>query len=104
MSARDWEHRQEANDASRNRANHHRQEWSELEDGVVLLWDGHDAGLDDVAELLSRTREACRQRYYQLKNGRAVTHTVTRTTTTVTTTTTAGWSAEDLEEWGNFLG
>lgn len=83
--------RREANELSRNKASHDKEPWLDYEIEVLLEWDQTDDGLTDAAELLGRTREACRQRYYDTLAGRCSTArnvrvTVTRTTTTCTTT------------------
>lgn len=87
--------RAERNDKSRNEAEHHREEWTADEndflrafmpDALAADYHGDPTELDEVARCLGRTREACRQRYYILKNPK--TRTVSRKTTTTTTTTT----------------
>lgn len=86
---RDYQERAAHNDASRSTADHHQEPWSgeELET-LTELWDGTEETLADLAEILGRTIEACRQRYYETRKGlgagskRTVTHTVTTTTTT----------------------
>lgn len=57
--------RQAANDASRTTAEHHAEIWEAHE--VELLeecWS--EATLDEIAETLGRTIEACRQKHYEL--------------------------------------
>lgn len=62
---RDHQARREANDASRNTARHHAEPWSDDElDQLTGYWDGTEETLVEIAELLGRTVEACRQRYY----------------------------------------
>lgn len=61
----DYTKRQEANDASRARAEHHTEIWEAHE--VELLEEGwSEADLPEIAELLGRTIEACRQKHYSL--------------------------------------
>jgi hypothetical protein len=103
---RNHEDRKAQNEASRNRAENFREEWTATEHEVVLLWDGTEDTLTELAEMLGRTREACRQRFYELRSGkrpvspdarrspRAVTRTVTRTETV---TTRVQWADDD--EW-----
>lgn len=55
------------NEETRAYAEHHTEPWTFEEQEVLMLWSGKESELDDVAELLGRTREACRQRYYTLK-------------------------------------
>lgn len=74
------------NDASRNRAQHHSEPWSPSElEQLTEYWDGTEETLEDIAEILGRTIEACRQRYYEVRRGEVhVTHIVeVRTTTEV---------------------
>lgn len=92
---RDWADRQRRNDESRNRAEAHREPWSEEEAGLLADWDGTEAELEVIAELLGRTIEACRQRYYVQRRGHAVTHTVTFQVTT-------GWLVGYCFECGRF--
>lgn len=62
---RDHEERLRRNDASRNKASHHTEPWTteELEQ-LHGFWDGTNETLAEIAELLGRTIEACRQMYY----------------------------------------
>jgi hypothetical protein len=66
----DYGERAEANDKSRNKAKHHAEQWSadELEQ-LMSYWDGTEETLADIAEMLGRTIEACRQRYYLGRRG-----------------------------------
>lgn len=76
--------RRAANERSRNAASHDKEPWLDYELEVLLEWDRTDEGLTDVAELLGRTREACRQRYYDTLAGRnrsSATYRVESTTT-----------------------
>lgn len=96
--------RLERNDESRNRADNHREIWSANEDEFLqVLWDGTDDGLTEVAEILGRTREACRERYYKVRRGETGNYGYTRRTTTTTTTTTiirpAWMDEEGLPDW-----
>lgn len=98
MTTRD-ERRLEKNEASKNHAEHYREPWLDHEVELLLQWDGSDSELSDLAELLGRTREACRQRYYESRSGRSRT-VHTRTSVTVTReSTVTHWSAEDDDEW-----
>lgn len=85
------------NAESKATAEHDGEIWSVDELDVLLLWDGSDAELSELAELLGRTREACRQRFHITKNN--VTRVTTTTTVTRTTTTEyRGWKEGDGEE------
>jgi hypothetical protein len=65
MSTRRYEERAARNDGSRNRAEHYREPWTNDEDAFLREeWDGTEETLETIAELLGRTIEACRQRYY----------------------------------------
>lgn len=61
-----YEPRQLANDASRNKAEHHNEIWEAWE--IELLEEGWGEGtaVPEIAELLGRTIEACRQKHYEL--------------------------------------
>lgn len=79
---RDHAERLRRNDESRNRANHHAEPWTG--DELDMLFDEWGKSpIEDIAEVLGRTIEACRQRYYETRQGKS--HSVT--TKTVTTTT-----------------
>lgn len=59
--------RREANEASLAGAEHHAEIWEQHE--VELLeegWAADEATLPEIAELLGRTIEACRQKHYEL--------------------------------------
>jgi hypothetical protein len=66
------EQRLRKNDRSLGSATHHREPWSADEVAFLLDWDGSDEELSLTAELLGRTREACRERFYKTKRGEAV--------------------------------
>jgi hypothetical protein len=104
--------RHEANEASRSRAEHYREPWSSTELDLLLLWTGSEAELDDVSELLGRTREACRQMYYvarrsegrlrvqeQGSRGTKVQGGSTYPPPDLRGRSRAGWSAEDQADW-----
>ncbi len=70
--ATDYTPRREANEASRNRAEHHQEVWECWE--IELLEEGWgESTIAEVAELLGRTIEACRQKHYEL--GQAIIRT-----------------------------
>lgn len=60
-----YEERRIANEASRNAAAHHAEVWEYWE--IELLEEGWgESTLPEIAELLGRTIEACRQKHYEL--------------------------------------
>jgi hypothetical protein len=71
------------NDESRNKAEHYAEPWSREELDFLLTWEGGEDDLAAMAELLGRTIEACRQRFYETRRGlRGVRVRITTTTTT----------------------
>lgn len=63
----DYTDRHAANEASRTKATAHQEPWESFE--VELLeegWSNDEATLPEIAELLGRTIEACRQKHYEL--------------------------------------
>ena len=92
------EERLRRNDESRRNATHHTMPWCSDELEVLLMWDKSEPELIAIAELLGRTIEACRQRWYEEQSHR-VRH-VTHTTTQTTTTTTVHWvDDDDWPDW-----
>lgn len=82
------------NAESKLAAEHDGEEWTADELEWLRSWTGGDAYLAELAELLGRTIEACRQRYQLEKHGLVR----TRTTTTITRTTETvyrGWKEGD---------
>lgn len=66
--ARPHEDRLRRNDESRHRADHHAEQWTKEEDDFLqAFW--RDADEAEVAEILGRTIEACRQRFYVVRRG-----------------------------------
>ena len=64
----DYTERQQANDASRTKATAHRELWEAFE--IELLeegWSDDESTLPEIAELLGRTIEACRQKHYDIR-------------------------------------
>lgn len=96
--------RLERNRDSRNRAEHFREPWSELEDEVLALWQGGESDLAELGEMLGRTIEACRERFYKNRRADQVTYTarVTRQTTAgrraVSEMSYRGWTEEMGDE------
>lgn len=71
MPGQYWGERQQRNEESRAWAEHDREPWSAEEVEQLLgFWDGTEETLWEIAELLGRTIEACRQRYYDTIAGR----------------------------------
>lgn len=56
--------RLDLNDLSRNTASRHRDPWSDDDLEWLMIWDHTEGMLIEIAEMLGRTIEACRQRYY----------------------------------------
>lgn len=94
---RDYEARREVNDESRNRAEHHGEPWTGYEIDLLMQWDGSESELLDLSEMLGRTVEACRQRFYETRSGKVRTPRPSRrsVTRTVTTTTRIVWEDDD---------
>lgn len=60
--------RKKVNEQSRNKAEDHRNLWSEDQVAYLLeFWDS--ATLEEIAEVVGRTVEACRQKYYMIQWG-----------------------------------
>lgn len=80
------------NEESLNKATHHREVWEADELALLLTWDQTNAELEVMAEILGRTIEACRQRFYDVKAGRKPGPgiKVTRVTKAKPTTVTRG--------------
>lgn len=58
--------RKERNERSRNKADQHKQIWDENEIEMLLeFWGDPEVTIEQLAEELGRTVEACRQRYYE---------------------------------------
>jgi len=94
----DYTKRQEANDASRVRAEHHAEVWEAHE--VELLeegWSADEATLPEIAELLGRTIEACRQKHYSLSEAAARDSRTKRAKSSHNSQWDRGWtSMEDM--------
>ena len=59
------EDRKQRNDLSRNAAKHHGEPWTSEETEILAeLWDRTEESLEEIAALLGRTVEACRQKFY----------------------------------------
>jgi hypothetical protein len=84
------------NAESRAKAEHDREPWGCDELEWLQTWDGSEEYLAELAELLGRTIEACRQQFYVRRQRGCWTATMT---TTTTTTTYRGWMASDGDGW-----
>jgi hypothetical protein len=85
----DYAARAAKNEASRDRAEHHWEPWSATELELLADWDGSSEDeLAAVAELLGRTIEACRQKFYVSRKQGFTMTTVTRRQVTTSTTKT----------------
>lgn len=94
------ERRLAKNRESKDAAVHDRELWTADEVALLLTWDRTDAELTVMGEVLGRTREACRERYYL--ELRRPTKTVTRKVETTETTITyyyGNWNPDDRSEW-----
>lgn len=68
MMTKPHEDRLRRNDESRYRADNHAEQWTKEEDEFLqAFWK--DADEAEVAEILGRTIEACRQRFYIVRRG-----------------------------------
>lgn len=88
--------RLQRNAASKRLADHDGEPWSDDELEWLRSWDGDPAYLVELAELLGRTIEACRERYHVDRRGVV---RVTRTTTVTTETVYRGWKEGDGDGW-----
>lgn len=103
----DHRERLNRNIKSRDKANHFAEEWSE--DEVVFLMQefalakSHPEEEAVVAEILGRTIEACRQKFYQVRAGSTKVVRVKETTTRTITTreTYIGYHDDPDECWWN---
>jgi hypothetical protein len=74
------------NAESKETAEHDGEPWSSEElEQLIGYWDGTEETLAEIAELLGRTIEACRQRFYETQR------IGYRVTVVETTTTVRGW-------------
>lgn len=89
--------RKRRNDRSSTRADHFRENWDEAEVELLLTWDRTESELTEMAEILGRTREACRDRYYSTIRARQTgpVQIFTRTTTTTERWDYGRWSDGD---------
>jgi len=90
--------RLERNAASKAKAENDGQPWGSDELDVLRMWDGSEGELAAVAELLGRTIEACRERFYKDRRGYQVTRT-TEVRITRTTEVYRGWMEGDDPGW-----
>lgn len=94
----DYTERQAANDLSRTKATAHQELWEEFE--IELLeegWSADEATLPEIAELLGRTIEACRQKHYDLRKARETAGRTARRKAHRNSQWDKGWtSSEDM--------
>lgn len=64
-----YKDRKTVNEQSRNRADAHQELWSADEIELLMAFFGDESDLREVAEILKRTVEACRQKAYEVKRG-----------------------------------
>lgn len=97
--SQDYAERQRANDESRIRAEHHATIWEAHE--IELLeegWEVDETTLPEIAELLGRTIEACRQKHYELRQRREVSQRTKQAKSTKNSQWDKGWTS--LEDMG----
>lgn len=97
--SQDYAIRRQANDESRNKAEAHGEIWEAYE--IELLeegWSYDEATLPEIAELLGRTIEACRQKHYDIGRRQQQTTRVKQAKTHHNTAWDRGWSS--LEDMG----
>lgn len=93
------------NAESKQLAEHDGDPWSQDDLDWLQSWDGDEGYLVELAGMLGRTIEACREQYYQRRRSgdwgpRAIRRTTTTTTTTTRTTVEyRGWREEDGDGW-----
>lgn len=92
MSRGDHHERLRRNAESKDHAKRDRQPWEHDEHELLMSWDGSEDELWELAALLERTIEACRERFYKTRRGKVSWYTKTVTTTT---TEYRGWT-EDM--------
>jgi hypothetical protein len=90
--------RLDKNAASKNRADHDGELWDNAEIELLLTWDRTEDELDTMAEILGRTREACRQRY-DVEVRQPMKTFRTKTTTETVTNYYSNWDPSDRSEW-----
>lgn len=83
--------RLQRNAASKVQAEHDGEPWSNEELDWLRSWDGSAGYLEELAGLLGRTIEACREQFYK---DRRSGHT-TRITVSTTVTIFRGWTEAD---------
>lgn len=91
--------RREANELSRSKATAHHELWEEFE--IELLeegWEDDESTLPEVAELLGRTIEACRQKHYDLRKAQETRGREARRKSHHNSQWDRGWSS--LEDMG----
>ena len=97
------ENRLDLNNKSRNKASHFHEEWSHDEVDFLMVEFAQAIGDADqealVAEILGRTIEGCRQRFYEVRSGKKPRGTLKVTSTTATTIEYIGALDDDEDRW-----
>jgi hypothetical protein len=97
--ATDYTARREANEDSLTYAERHREAWDETElELLVEGWSDDEATLPEIAELLGRTIEACRQKYYEVRRGHVRAYRAKQAKSTHNSQWDKGWTS--LEDMG----
>lgn len=87
------------NAVSKAHAEHDGEEWTAEQLEWLQSWDGTEEYLRELAELLGRTIEACRERYYVRRRTGDWSITTTKTIRTQTTVTYRGWTEDQGDGW-----
>lgn len=93
----DYAPRREANDLSRATAEHHTEIWEQFEVDLLEECWGEEL-LEEIAETLGRTIEACRQKHYDLANAKQRTARTKRQKSGHNSQWDKGWTS--LEDMG----
>lgn len=99
MSRPRQDERLRVNAASKAHAEHDGEPWGDDELEWLQSWDGTEPYLRELAELLGRTIEACREQFYKRRRQGSWICVERSTTTTTTTTTYRGWTEADGDGW-----
>jgi hypothetical protein len=89
--------RHDRNEASRDAAANNRDGWTQDELELLITWDRSEEELTTMGEILGRTREACRVKYYLAIGADNV--TVMPRQRTDPTPVYSNWSDEDRSPW-----
>ena len=94
-----YDARRTANEQSKTAAEHHGEIWEQHE--LELLeeaWEDDESTLPEVAELLGRTIEACREKHYTIRRGAIKSYRTKQAKSTKNSQWDRGWTS--LEDMG----